>query len=220
MTPDELSTLLKRAGRPVDSPVDPVPLIRHRALAARRRRVIATAGTLAAVVIAGLGIHGQDRSTGLPDPIAPTTTDRSPRAQGLRPEEAQGALLPERLGDLTKVTDLKVPSLDTDDPDEGSGPTQPGDEVRIAYMCKGTNAPAGAQPYVLVRAERAGGKTTHEPLRINLPHCLLDLPQVASTQIPAGWPSRKLYVTASHRGAGSTPWSVDAMGAVYRKPPR
>ncbi|MFB6720834.1 hypothetical protein ACFCV3_11770 [Kribbella sp. NPDC056345] len=102
------------------------------------------------MIVAGVGFFGHDRSNGTaPDPVSPTTTSRSPKAQAQPPEAIQAALLPDRLGSLAKVADLTVPAPTGENVWEGYAATQPGDEVRIAYLCKRTNAPAEVDPYVL-----------------------------------------------------------------------
>ncbi|GAB2599287.1 hypothetical protein [Kribbella endophytica] len=74
MNTDELRTMLKEAGRPVASPGDPVPVIRHRARRRRRNQAVA-AVACTAVVVAGV-IGAVDLWPGdSVEPAGPVATD-------------------------------------------------------------------------------------------------------------------------------------------------
>ncbi|MEV6282361.1 hypothetical protein [Kribbella sp. NPDC051770] len=74
MNTDELRTLLKEAGRPVDSPGDPVPVIRHRAKRYRRRQAVA-AIACTAVVAAGVVSAVDLWPRGQAEPAGPVATE-------------------------------------------------------------------------------------------------------------------------------------------------
>lgn len=210
MNPDELRTLLKQAGRPVEPAVDPVPVIRARARNVLRRRAIGAVVTGAAAVVAVAGVYGPVHSVGLPpEPVAPIPSATADPA--LLPTAIQNELLPFRLGSLTKVAGSNLPPA-------GNGSAsdlhvRPGDTIRIAYRCT-VDAPADTNIQALVGPTTESVAQPNLTLTIPMPNCRPGTPRIADIGVPPTWPDQRvdIVILPTH----GPPWQTRAAVGIYR----
>jgi hypothetical protein len=218
MTPEELQERLKVAGQPVESTLDPVPVIVSRARQVQRRRALTVAVTsVATVTIAAmLNMYGLPDSR-VPEPATTTNSTRSPRAPGVYPDIVLENLLPGRLGSLARVDFTKVPERGSADPGKLTAIKQ-GDQLRVVYMCQQTN---GASPINLkVVVFRTGfvpsaGSRPSPQIAASLPNCLDNTPQVVTIQVPDSWPAGDAEVVTDPPAA-SLGWGRTVRAALYR----
>jgi hypothetical protein len=185
MNTDDLRTLLKEAGRPVDSPGDPVPVIRQRARRHRRKQAVAAVACTAVVaagVVGAVDLWPRDSE----EPAGPVATEFPLRVLDDTPLE---------VGDR-KLLDVPAPHREL----EANGGLYLGldglrrnDLVRIRVLCP---TATGADPVMLAVSLQAFTKQQLDPpptppgkpVRGARPVACVDSTTVTDFVVPAGWP--------------------------------
>ncbi|TWD79377.1 hypothetical protein FB561_0435 [Kribbella amoyensis] len=188
MTPTELRTLLKDAGRPVEPGFDPVPLIRGRARRRRRRRTVAaavTAGALAVSAAVAVGTFQQHLGEREPTVAAPVDPPRTRIA------------LDEDLNTLPTVVDgrrlVQDPQPKFVTSESGATQylvaTQPGDLLRLRYVCP-TRTPQDPMALsVFWESAPASTLVVYTPLRLPSQALCLDKVTVVESTLGAQLPT-------------------------------
>jgi hypothetical protein len=185
MNTDELRTLLKEAGRPVDSPDDPVAVIRKRG---RRRQRTQVAAAVACTAVVAAGAFGAVDLWSSDDaaPAGPVAADTPPGALGDTPTEVGGQHL------LNRPRVHREPEATPRGLYLGLDGLRANDLVRIRTICPTASAP---DPVMLkMSLEPFTGPINPPPVPPGAPvpgaRSVACIGAVTVTEfvVPAGWP--------------------------------